>query len=506
MINNCSTLKNDSYYDTELIIGLVNSVGTNSKIFVDCLTERLKVLNYKVEVIKVSADVIEQLLESDIECSTEYDRISKYMDLGNKLREETSDNSILALGVTSEIYKQRNKDDNNSKPMQRMAYIIDSLKHPDEVDKLREIYANGFYLFGIFSDERRRLDYLTKTKRMEEEQAKELIERDSDENCGHGQHTRDAFELSDFFLALDSNSDKFKNSIWRILDLLFGSPYLTPTFDEYAMFMAFTSSLRSADLSRQVGAVIAKNNEIIATGANDTPKAGGGLYWPLYDKDKNVIVDKNNGRDYKRGHDSNKVEQQSIIDNIIKNIDERIDREILEKALKKSSIKDITEYGRVVHAEMEALLFCSRNNISAKDSILYCTTFPCHNCAKHIIAAGIKKVVYIEPYPKSKAFDFHDDSIKNSEIELLADDNESEEFVNFRPFIGVGPRKFFDLFSINLSSGYKIKRKQKNGSIVAWEPENSHSRLQMLPFSYLEKELIATDNFFKYLGDRDGQE
>ncbi|MDN3612645.1 hypothetical protein QWZ16_23945 [Vibrio ostreicida] len=26
--------------------------------------------------------------------------------------------------------------------------------------------------------------------------------------------------------------------------------------------------------------------------------------------------------------------------------------------------------------------------------------FPCHNCAKHIVASGIKRVVYVEPYPK----------------------------------------------------------------------------------------------------------
>jgi hypothetical protein len=38
--------------------------------------------------------------------------------------------------------------------------------------------------------------------------------------------------------------------------------------------MAFASSLRSADLSRQIGAVIARRNEIIATGANAAPSLG----------------------------------------------------------------------------------------------------------------------------------------------------------------------------------------------------------------------------------------
>ena len=46
------------------------------------------------------------------------------------------------------------------------------------------------------------------------------------------------------------------------------------------MFHAKSTALRSADLSRQVGAVIAtKESDIIAVGCNDAPKALGGLYW-----------------------------------------------------------------------------------------------------------------------------------------------------------------------------------------------------------------------------------
>ena len=61
------------------------------------------------------------------------------------------------------------------------------------------------------------------------------------------------------------------------------------------MFMAFASALRSADLSRQIGAVIAHDNEIIATGANDCPKSGGGLYWPEYDSQTHEYVDSRMG-------------------------------------------------------------------------------------------------------------------------------------------------------------------------------------------------------------------
>ncbi len=319
---------------------------------------------------------------------------------------------------------------------------------------------------------------------MTREEAKELIKRDADETLKHGQHTSDTFHLSDFFIHYDNNSDKIKYDLWRILDLIFGKPYITPTFDEFAMFMAFSSALRSADLSRQVGAVIAKKNQIIATGANDTPCFGGGLYWPDYGKDGKEISDAKDGRDYMRGQDSNAIEKNKIIDDILLKVDEE-HKESLRKILKNSRLKDITEYGRVVHAEMEALLSCTRAGNATEGATLYSTTFPCHNCAKHIVAAAIRRVVYIEPYPKSKALEFHSDSI-------ALDCNESDKFVVFEPFVGVGPRNFINFFSINMGAGYPLIRKDANsGCTVDWSPEKGRVRMQLLPCSYLEKETIA---------------
>ncbi|MCB2462707.1 hypothetical protein KQ705_15750, partial [Listeria monocytogenes] len=77
----------------------------------------------------------------------------------------------------------------------------------------------------------------------------------------------------------------------------------------------------------------------------------------------------------------------------------------------------------------------------------YCTTFPCHNCAKPILAAGITRVVYVEPYPKSRALEFHSESIH---LKSQLDEKHDEKLVAFEPFIGVGPRRFLDLFSMNL--------------------------------------------------------
>ena len=201
------------------------------------------------------------------------------------------------------------------------------------------------------------------------------------------------------------------------------------------MFLAFAASLRSADLSRQVGAVVSKNNEVLATGANDCPRFGGGLYWPEYNEEGCQIEDVPGGRDYKRGNDSNRMEQLRIIQGIVQDAEQvGIDGEKLREVLEASRIQDLTEFGRVVHAEMEALLSCARNTVNTRGATLHSTTFPCHNCAKHIIAAGVARVVYIEPYPKSKTAEFHSDAVTFG----FSDETNA---VHFEPFVGVGPRR-----------------------------------------------------------------
>jgi hypothetical protein len=62
--------------------------------------------------------------------------------------------------------------------------------------------------------------------------------------------------------------------------------------------------------------------------------------------------------------------------------------------------------------------------------------------------------------------------------------------VRFEPFVGIGPRRFFDLFSMGLSSGTTVKRK-RSGAKAAWDPTKGLVRVPMLPNSYLEREQVA---------------
>ncbi|MBF4218320.1 deaminase, partial [Vibrio anguillarum] len=84
-----------------------------------------------------------------------------------------------------------------------------------------------------------------------------------------------------------------------------------------------------------------------------------------------------------------------------------------------------------VHAEMDAIVSLARSiRQSSVGMTLYSTTYPCHNCARHIVAAGILRVVYIEPYEKSLALKLHDDA--------LTDANGTHKVV-LVPFEGVSP-------------------------------------------------------------------
>lgn len=479
---------NNRFDNSEIIIGIVSAVGTETLRVITPLRDRLTHFGYHTEEIKVSS-----LLIGSTHDTGEYSRIKNLMSAGDARRETSKNNAILAYGAAKLIAQSRNSD------KQKRAYIINSLKHPDEVEALRKIYGQGFYLFGIHADKKRRLHYLINDKNMTDKQAIELTEVDEDEKVTHGQRTRDTYHLADFYINFGKNDDQVKNTIQRFLELIFAHPYKNPTFDEFAMFMAFSSSVRSGDLSRQVGAVISKDDQILATGANETPRFGGGLYWARIEESSGKVIDDPDGKDYTRNADSNKVEQQEILGEIMQGVGKvpnisQDQLESIQSILRKSRIKDLTEFGRVVHAEMEAILSCSRAGISTINGTLYCTTFPCHNCAKHIIAAGINRVVYVEPYPKSKALEFHSDSIE-LKTKLETDNHEERTHVVFEPFTGVGARRFLDFFSMNLGTGNKLRRKDNDGKTVEWAKSTAKARVSLLPSSYKELEQDAANIF-----------
>ncbi|WP_025040020.1 anti-phage dCTP deaminase [Nitrosospira briensis] len=461
----------------ELIIGIVAPVGVN----LDDVQNRLKSLferfQYKFNFIHVSKLCQPYLKNLEVP-KTELERLDNGMNNGKTLRGLYKRGDFYALLAINAINNERIKIEGGPQPLKRWAHVIRSLKHPDEVETLRRVYGDGFFLLGVSSSITSRKNYLQNLKGVPDSEVDRLIDRDDKEIGDYGQRTRDVFKLADAFVTTD-DAEGLSKQLLRILNLLFSAPVITPTADEYAMFMAYAASLRSADLSRQVGAVISNlHGDIVATGANDVPRFGGGLYWPTEDEKRDHIL----------SEDSNEMEKRDIILRIMMKLypNCRKDEESLiaegKKILRDTGILNISEYGRAVHAEMEAIISAARNGISIRGSTLYSTTYPCHNCAKHIVAAGISKVRYIEPYPKSYATKLHNDSIE-------ASGKDDKEKVQFEAFVGIGPRRFVDLFSMGLSSGRKLIRKQ-DGRLTKWEPGTAQLRVPLIPLSYLEIEQI----------------
>ena len=80
----------------------------------------------------------------------------------------------------------------------------------------------------------------------------------------------------------------------------------------------------------------------------------------------------------------------------------------------------------VLHAEANAITKLARSGNNSDGSTLYVTASPCIECAKLIIQAGIKRVVYGEKYRLTEGIDLLKRA--NIEIEFLnIEDDESEQ-------------------------------------------------------------------------------
>lgn len=399
-----------------------------------------------------------------------------YQDAGDKLREK--DHAAIALGAVALVRKARARlrgiVPEPEKPVvpdgKPRAYIIDSLRHPAEVGLLRRIYGDGFVLIGVVCEqEQRRKRISKKYEDAGNAAAERFMKRDAKAPQKHGQRVSDAFHLSDFFVdntATRTLEDGRANEEWkvtedleRLVQLVTHAEIARPTTSESAMHAAAGAAMRSACLSRQVGAALVDaDGNIISTGTNETPKAGGGVYGQGFDE----------GDDHRCAYDnkycSNTVQQKLIADEILTELlgtdDVRLkdaeERERLIRTLQDGRIGDLLEFSRAVHAEMDALLSAGRKGASTTGARLFVTTFPCHYCARHIVSAGVDEVQFIEPYPKSQALTLHKDSIQfekgtglwraPSDHAYWAKENEQSKKgtpkVLFRPFTGVAPRMY----------------------------------------------------------------
>jgi deoxycytidylate deaminase len=486
----------------ELFLGLAGAIGTDLDLVTNKLSAVLTRLGYESRTIHLAAllselpDVAPKLIP------TPYDKyIHSHMNEGDSLRKKTARNDALALLGVANIQKQRQESGGSfGAHVVPRAYILRSLKHPDEAQTLREIYGDSFYLIAAYAPHDLRRDHLAEriarsnsdsspNKYLAE--AERLISRDLEEaDLPHGQKMRDTYHRADVFVDT-TEFETLTKSVERFVELIFGNTLHTPTRDEYAMFHARGAALRSSELGRQVGAAIVRDNgDIVAVGTNEVPKAGGGLYW---------CGDKPDMREFVRGFDSNDAHKRTLIADTLKRLIQKnwlepklavIDLEsLVNKAVASDSgpldaqsmIRNVIEFGRAVHAEMAAIVDSARRGVGISECTMFVTTFPCHLCARHVVAAGIKKLIYIEPYPKSLAAELYPDSISVDNPEGCS------EQVLFKPFVGVAPRQYMRLF-------HARDRKDKEGKAIPFNPATALPRFSASERLYRDNEDLMLRN------------
>lgn len=145
-----------------------------------------------------------------------------------------------------------------------------------------------------------------------------------------------------------------------------------PSWEEYFMDITLLVARRSTCMRRQVGAVMVKDKNILATGYNGTPSG---------------------------------ITHCDVTG-------------CLREQLKVPS-GERHELCRGLHAEQNAIIQAARHGVNIGGSVLYCTDSPCIICTKMLINAGIRKVVYLKGYADKLSMEM----LEESGIEACLFDN-----------------------------------------------------------------------------------
>jgi deoxycytidylate deaminase len=504
-------LQQNSKNCPELMFGIVGPMGVDIQAISDSLTSALHAVGYKSFTIHITKEMLREerykLQKHPVPAPTLtdfYTDVNFKINHANALCKEFSDPATMARVALRAIGDSREAitGSRDSLPSKPTAYVIRQLKRPDEVHLLRKVYGRQFMLISAYGPAEKRQQLLEDRLRHtlvpaspHHEiigKATELIDKDAREDAEDlGQHVRETFHLADVFIdgLARSEMDRMLN---RFIQAFFGKTDIAPSKAEYGMYAAKSASLRSSDLSRQVGAaILSDEGEIITQGCNEVPKAFGGTYWDTETPDF---------RDVTLRRDPNEVIKKELLRELF----DRMDRggllseeakkagspaEMVEKFTRKkrkghdeqdgvlasSAVLDLTEFGRIVHAEMCAICDAARLGRSLKDGTLYVTTFPCHSCTKHVLASGIRKVIYIEPYPKSRAQELH-----SNEISI---EHETSDKVSFLPFLGISPFRYRNIFQ-------KGRRKDYDGNALDYIEGSPFPMIEGISTAYIENEAI----------------
>jgi dCMP deaminase len=231
-------------------------------------------------------------------------------------------------------------------------YVVDSIRHPAEVEALRSLGAR-FRLLWVDAEPARRFERLRKRARPGDpeslEQLLQLEARERGSADSAAQQLDAVAKLADLELRNDDTLETLQGRVQQLLEESLG--FERPSWDAYFLSIAQVVATRSNCVKRHVGAVIARDRRIVSTGYNGTPRG---------------VRNCNEGGCPRC--------------NAFAESGTRLDECLCS------------------HGEENAIIQAAYHGVSVRGGTLYTTFFPCLICTKLIINAGIAEVVYNAAY------------------------------------------------------------------------------------------------------------
>ncbi|MCU0670175.1 MAG: deaminase [Myxococcota bacterium] len=281
---------------------------------------------------------LSDVIRDELRARGESETRERMIELGTALRAEHGP-AALAKRLIAKLEPDRN-------------YVIDSIRHPAEVEALRT-HARGFRLIWVDADPALRIERLRSRGRPgDPETLPKLLEQEGRERSGGGaaaQQLDAVAALADFRVRNEGALAALHAEIQRVLGACQG--FERPSWDEYFLDVAQMVASRSNCVKRHVGAVIARDKRIISTGYNGTPRGT---------------------RNCNEGgcpRCNGFAESGTRLDECL-----------------------------CSHGEENAIVQAAYHGVAVRGGTIYTTFFPCLFCTKLIINAGILEVVYDAAY------------------------------------------------------------------------------------------------------------
>ncbi len=299
-------------------------------------------------------------------------------DLGNRVRLEEGNQALVVRGLGKLLVDA---------PPQRIA--IDGIRNLGEVRWLQRALGDRFALIAITADANERYIRRRDTEQSPQE-FYELDRRDQGESEDYGQQVNRCVDHADVLIPNSEHladwelETKFGEAVRLDAELVEGRRHRYATSDEMLMNVAYAASHGSKCLKRQVGAVIARDSEPLASGYNENPSGlrpcieqFGTCYRDIVRHERFVELSLQGA---KCPFCTNEIPNPLAHPWDCPHCGNSLDRAFFpDRAMK---------WCTALHAEERALINAGERDL--RDATLYTTTFPCMLCAEKIIHAGIR--------------------------------------------------------------------------------------------------------------------